>query len=163
MAVWAFTLVCHGLHNQEPGVNSLKRGMECDIPRPHPSLGEDHATGDGGHKHGTTEFGVATQATKRKTEDGGEAELLRSGNMSNNSYSSYRREILTDSKLRMRIIMATEAVPWVVMAAIENITQRTRYTVSIYRGLNAFIIISPLAMKRIAAYRPCATASKSAE
>jgi hypothetical protein len=63
----------------------------------------------------------------------------------------------------MRIIIATEAVPWLVMAAIENITQRTRYTVSIYRGLNAFIIIRPLAMKRIAAYRPCATASKSAE
>jgi hypothetical protein len=42
--------------------------------------GEDHAAGDSGHKHGTTEFGVAAQATKRKTEDGGETELLRSDN-----------------------------------------------------------------------------------
>lgn len=59
--------------------------------------------------------------------------------------------ILTDSKLRTRITMAMEVVPWVVIAAIEKTTQRTRYTVSIYRGLNAFIIIRPLAMKRIAA------------
>ena len=53
--------------------------------------GEDHATGDGGHKHGTTEFGVATQATKRKTEDGGKAELVSRGIISNNFYSFLRQ------------------------------------------------------------------------
>lgn len=59
--------------------------------------------------------------------------------------------VLTDSKHRMRMIMTTEVVPWVFMAATEKTKQSIRYTVSMYRGLKAFIIISPLAMKRMAA------------
>lgn len=49
------------------------------------------------------------------------------------------------------MIMATEVVPWVFMAATEKTKQSIKYTVSMYLGLKAFIIISPLAMKRIAA------------
>lgn len=47
--------------------------------------------------------------------------------------------------------MATEVVPWVFMAATEKTKHSIKYTVSMYLGLKAFIIISPLAMKRIAA------------
>lgn len=68
----------------------------------------------------------------------------------------------TDSKQKTRMQSATDAAPVVFIAAMANTTHRPRYTVSMYRGLNAFIIISPVAMNRFAAYRPCATASKSA-
>lgn len=68
----------------------------------------------------------------------------------------------TDSKQKTRMQSATDAAPVVFIAAIAKTTHRPRYTVSMYRGLNAFIIISPVAMNRFAAYRPCAMASKSA-
>lgn len=57
---------------------------------------------------------------------------------------------------------ATDAAPVVFIAAIAKTTHSPRYTVSIYRGLNAFIIINPVAMNLFAAYRPCAMARRSA-
>lgn len=60
-------------------------------------------------------------------------------------------ERLTDSKQKTRIANATDAVPWVFIAATEKTKQRIRYAVSIYRGLKAFIVIKPAAIKRLAA------------
>ena len=70
---------------------------------------------------------------------------------------------LTDSKHRTRIIIATETVPWVVIATTEKTKQRTKNTTSMMRGLNGFNIIKPPETKRIKAYKPWATDSRSAK
>jgi len=72
------------------------------------------------------------------------------------------RALLTDSKQKTKINSAMDVVPEVFIAATEKTKHMKRYAASMYRGLKAFIIIRPLARKRLNAYRPCATARRSA-